>query len=74
MYTTTKGCHVPKDHLALVPKDRPAPAPAPASVPELPLPNFKTTVTDEHRDLFIRSFNDFDFGEGVVLNYKASNE
>ena len=65
-YTTTKGCHVPKD--------RPAHASAPASVPELPLPNFKTTVTDEQRDLFNKSFNDFDFGEGVVLNYKASNE
>ena len=62
------------DRPALVPKDRPAPAHAPASVPELPLPNFKTTVTDEQRDLFNTSFNDFDVGEGVVLNYKASNE
>ena len=62
------------DRPALVPTDHLAPAPAPASVPELPLPNFKTTVTDEQRDLFNKSFNDFDFGEGVVLNHEARNE
>ena len=65
---------VPKDRLVPVPKDRLAPALAPASVPELHLPKFKTTVTDEQRDLFNTSFDDFDVGEGVALNYEASNE